>query len=46
MANIELKYGGDATARAFAQRVIVEQEQEITEMKRWLELRGVVAPTN
>lgn len=44
MANIELKYGGDATARAFAQRVIIEQEQEITEMKRWLDIRGVKMP--
>ena len=44
MANIQLKYGGDATARAFAQRIIIEQEQEIGEMRRWLDLRGVKTP--
>lgn len=44
MANIQLKYGQDATARAFAQRIIIEQEQEIAEMRRWLDLRGVKTP--
>ena len=44
MANIELKYGADATARAFAQRIVIEQEQEINEMKRWLDIRGVKTP--
>jgi uncharacterized protein (DUF305 family) len=44
MANIELKYGGDATARASARRIIIEQEQEIGEMRRWLDLRGVKMP--
>jgi hypothetical protein len=44
MATIELKYGKDATARAFAQRIQIEQEQEIAEMRRWLDLRGVKMP--
>jgi hypothetical protein len=44
MANIELKYGADATARAFAQRIVIEQEQEIGEMQRWLDIRGVRTP--
>ena len=44
MANIQLKYGADATARAFAQRIVIEQEQEIAEMRRWLDLRGVKMP--
>ena len=44
MAKIQLKYGGDATARALAQRIVIEQEQEIAEMQRWLDLRGVNVP--
>jgi len=37
MANAELKYGDDEWAKAMAQKVIAAQEQEIADMRAWLE---------
>ncbi len=39
-ARIELKYGKDPKARAFAEKVIAAQEKEITWMKAWLARNG------
>jgi len=37
MAKAELKYGDDEWAKAMAQKVIAAQEQEIADMRAWLE---------
>lgn len=37
MARAELKYGDDEWAKAMAQKVIDAQEQEIADMRAWLE---------
>jgi uncharacterized protein (DUF305 family) len=37
MAKAELKYGDDDWAKAMAQKVIDAQEQEISDMRAWLE---------
>ena len=37
MANVELKFGDDAWAKAMAQKVIDAQTEEIADMKAWLE---------
>jgi uncharacterized protein (DUF305 family) len=39
-AKIELRYGTDPDARAFAQKVIAAQETEIAWMKDWLAKHG------
>lgn len=39
-AKVELQYGNDPDARAFAERVIAAQEAEIAWMKDWLKAKG------
>ena len=39
-AKIQLQYGTDPEARAFAEKVIAAQEAEIAWMKEWLAARG------
>jgi uncharacterized protein (DUF305 family) len=40
MAKAELEHGDDAWAKEMAQKVITAQEQEITDMLKWLEQQG------
>jgi uncharacterized protein (DUF305 family) len=40
MAKVELKYGKDPQARAFAEKVIEAQTAEIEEMNAWLKQHG------
>jgi uncharacterized protein (DUF305 family) len=41
MANVVLKYGSDAEARALAQHIIADQELEIRQMNSWLDARQI-----
>ncbi|MER8435700.1 DUF305 domain-containing protein [Mesorhizobium sp. M1312] len=43
MARVQLKDGIDPENRAFAEHLIEEQEQEITQMRRWLQQKGIEA---
>lgn len=40
MAEVELKYGKDAQARAFAKKVIETQQAEIEQLNQWLKQHG------
>jgi uncharacterized protein (DUF305 family) len=40
MAEVELKYGKDAKAREFAEKIIKAQKAEIEEMNAWLKEHG------
>ena len=41
MANVVLKYGSDAEARALAQHIMADQELEIRQMNSWLDARKI-----
>lgn len=41
MANIELKYGKDEQAKAFARKTIEMQKKDIAEFKQWLSKHGM-----
>ncbi|WP_258045647.1 CopM family metallochaperone [Mesorhizobium sp. NBSH29] len=43
MARVQLKYGVNPENRELAEHVIKEQEQEIEQMRRWLQQRGIDA---
>jgi uncharacterized protein (DUF305 family) len=40
MARVELQYGDDETAKAWANQIIAAQEKEIAEMQEWLKEHG------
>lgn len=40
MAEVELKYGKDPQARAFAEKIIKAQKAEIEELNEWLKQHG------
>ena len=44
MAAVEVKFGKDAQARAFAQRLIAAQSKQIGEMSSWLRTGQTSAP--
>jgi hypothetical protein len=41
MSRVQLQYGADAEAKAFAEHLIVDQEAEIKQMQEWLQRRGI-----
>jgi uncharacterized protein (DUF305 family) len=40
MARVELEYGDDEKAKAWADQIIAAQEKEIAEMQEWLKEHG------
>jgi uncharacterized protein (DUF305 family) len=40
MAQVALKYAGDAETRKMAQQIIDEQEKQVADMKAWLKQNG------